>query len=395
MTIAEVAASTGSVGDQRELQDRLLRQVDAVADVIAAGTEYANRERQLAPEVVQALADAHLFSMLAPARHGGLGANAQTASAVVEAVARRCGSAAWVTMITNGGNFYASRFPQQAQEDVYGPNPGARLASVTSLASTFTETEGGYIVNGRWPFSSGIMHDDWAVLGNAEFQAILPIGDVTIEKTWETVGLRGTGSHTTVVEDVFVPSHRVATFKKVMGYDACTDPGLPAELRLPIVETSALLLGSVIVGIGQHGCQLVSELGRKRPIMMTPYEKAADSQAFQASLGECIMRVESGRLHLAEVARTLDAAAAKAEMLSDEQLVRTRAGVAHGTRLVTLAIDELMNLAGSSSYATASPLAQVWRDAHTGASHAVLSARVNYEWVGLAAVNPDFQVFKP
>lgn len=390
----EPAVATRSAASAR-LEAELVRRVHAIGPVIAAGVGHANTERELAPEVVAALAEAELFSMTTPVRYGGLGAGAQMMSNVIQTVAQYDGSAAWVVMITNGGNLYTSRFPTLAQDDVFGANPGARVASVTSMDCTFTPTDGGIVLSGRFPFSSGIVHDDWAILGNAERQALVPKERYRIEKTWDTVGMRGTGSHTTVVEDVFVPDHRVIEFTRLMGYGACTDPEVPAELRLAPLEGSALIIASVVVGLGRAMCSLLTDLAGRRLIPMSPYTKAADSQVNRAKLGEGMMRMESARLHLAEAARVLDAAAASAEMPPDDVLFRLRANIAHAVRIVTSALDDLMYMGGASGFANASPLQQVWRDANAGARHAVTNAFVNYEWLGAAAVDPEVVAFKP
>lgn len=399
MTTLETDLHTGRHGARSaasvELEAKLLARVADIADVIAGGTPYANEHRHLAPEVVDALADAELFSMFTSARFGGLGADAQTISAVLQAVARSCGSAAWVTMITNGGNFYATRFPDVALSDVYTDNPGARLAAVTSMDCTFEPTDGGYIVTGRWPYSSGITHDHWAVLGNATLQGIISCNDMTIEETWDTVGMRGTGSHTAVLDHVFVPEHRVLPMAQIMGYGMCTDPDAPAELRLAPLETSLLILASVVVGLGQRACEIIAQGAPKRFVIMSPYQNAAESPVYRAVLGECLMRVETARLHLAESARVLDDAAIRGEMPSDHVLIRTRANICHAVRSVTTALDDIMYLGGAGAFASSSPLQQVWRDANTGARHGVLNAFVNYEWLGSVAVNPEMPIFKP
>ena len=105
--------------------DVLVERVALIGDTISSGTSFATVKSRLAPEVVDALADAEIFSMLTPARLGGLGVDVRTATAVIAAVARHCGSAGWVVMIVNGSNSYVGRFPEETQQAVFGSNPGA------------------------------------------------------------------------------------------------------------------------------------------------------------------------------------------------------------------------------------------------------------------------------
>lgn len=372
-------------GDAHVLVDR----VERIGGVLAAGTSYATRESRLAPEVVEALAGAELFSMLTPARLGGLGVDVETASQVIAAVARHCGSAAWVVMIVNGSNSYVARFPEEAQQAVFGDNPGARFAQVLSPAATVTPTGDGYLLSGRWGFASGILHDDWAMIGNAERLAIVPVSDLQVEHTWDTLGMRGSGSHTIVAEELFVPAHMTAPFSTVMGSEQCNDPEAPVHVRYAPLPASAVLVGSVLVGLGQAACDLVATASSTRSVIMSRHATQAASETFRSVLGESVLRVETARLHVAETARAVDAAAAAAVLLPGDEQGRLAANVAHAARMVTRTMDDLMYLGGASAFASSSPLGQIWRDVNTGARHGVLNPFVNYESVGSGLVEED------
>lgn len=371
--------------------DVLLSRVDRIADVLAAGTAHATRASRLAPEVIDALAEAELFSMLTPARFGGLGVDVQTASKVIAAVARHCGSAAWVVMIVNGSNSYVARFPEEAQEATFGANPGARFAQVLSPAATITSKRDGYVLNGRWGFASGILHDHWAMIGNADRLAIVPVSELQIDHTWDTIGMRGSGSHTIVAEDLFVPAHMTAAFSTVMGSEQCNDATAPVHVRYAPLPASAVLVGSVLVGLGQAACDLVAAGAINRSVVMSRHPNQAASDTFRSVLGEAVLRIETARLHVAETARAVDAAASAAVLLSGEEQGRLAANVAHAARMVTRAMDDLMYLGGASAFANASPLGQIWRDVNTGARHGVLNPFVNYESVGRGLVETEVE----
>ncbi|MEU9888897.1 acyl-CoA dehydrogenase family protein [Sphaerisporangium sp. NPDC051011] len=374
--------------------DLLVSRVERIADVLAAGTAYAIRESRLAPEVIEALGQAELFSMLTPARFGGLGVDVQTAGQVIRAVARHCGSAAWVVMIVNGSNSYVGRFPEEAQQETFGAKASARFAQVLSPAATLKPVDGGYLLTGRWGFASGILHDDWAMLGNAERLVIVPASAVRVEVTWDTIGMRGSGSHTIVTDELFVPEHMTAPFGTVMGTEQCNDSDAPVYTRYAPLPASAVLVGSVLVGLGEAACQAVAKGSVNRAVVMSRHASQADSETFRAVLGECALRVESARLHVAETARVVDEAAESAALLPPARLGVLAANVAQAARMVTTAVDDLMYLGGASAFANSSRLGQIWRDVNTGARHGVLNPFVNYEAAGGTLVDPALEAPK-
>lgn len=369
--------------------DLLIDRVAAIADVIASGTAHATANSELAPEVVEALADAELFSMLTPARFGGLGVDVRTASRVISAVARHCGSAAWVVMIVNGSNAYVGRFGEQAQKATFGADPGARFAQVLSPGATLEAVDGGFEVTGRWGFASGVLHDHWAMIGNAETMAIVPVSDVTIERTWDTIGMRGSGSHTIVADHLFVPESMTAPFATVMGNEQCTDSSAPVHVRYAPLPASAVLVGSVLVGLGEAACAAVAAQAQTKYVVMSKHATQVESETFRHALGEARLKIESARLHVQETARVVDEAAEAALLPAPAEMSRLAANIAHAARNVTTAMDDLMYLGGASSFGNASRLGQIWRDVNTGARHGVLNPFVNYEAAGSGLVDED------
>ncbi|WGY00386.1 acyl-CoA dehydrogenase family protein [Nocardioides sp. QY071] len=367
----------------------LLSRVDEIADVIAAGTAHATAHSELAPEVVDALAGAGLFSMLTPARFGGLGVDVSTASQVIAAVARHCGSAAWVVMIVNGSNSYVGRFGEAAQQATFGSDAGARFAQVLAPGAVIEPVAGGYEVTGRWGFASGVLHDHWAMIGNAERLVIVPTSSVEIERTWDTIGMRGSGSHTIVTDRLFVPEEMTAPFASVMGNEQCTDAAAPVHTRYAPLPASAVLVGSVLVGLGEAACAAVAAQARTKYVVMSKRPTQVESETFRHALGEARLRVETARLHVAETARAVDEAAEAAVLPAPADLSRLAANVAHAARMVTTAMDDLMYLGGASAFAHSSALGRIWRDANTGARHGVLNPYVNYEAAGSGLVDVE------
>jgi 3-hydroxy-9,10-secoandrosta-1,3,5(10)-triene-9,17-dione monooxygenase len=115
--------------------------------------------------------------------------------------------------------------PEQAQIDVWGDDPGAVASSSLAPRETARPVQGGWRLSGRFPFSSGCEHAQWAIIGaRAPDEAgnqptrymLIPIQEIDILDDWHVLGLRGTGSRTLVLRDVFVPAHRTVLLGALM-----------------------------------------------------------------------------------------------------------------------------------------------------------------------------------
>ena len=116
-------------------------------------------------------------------------------------------------------------FPEKLQEEVWGSDPDATASSSIAPFGRTEEVEGGVTFSGEMGWSSGCDHAEWAILGfrrkNAEGTqdycfAVLPSSDYEIRDDWYAIGMRGSGSKTLIVENAFVPEHRIQKAKDMM-----------------------------------------------------------------------------------------------------------------------------------------------------------------------------------
>jgi len=105
------------------------------------------------------------------------------------------------------------------QQEVWGEDHDTWTASPYALIGKARRVDGGFILSGQWPFSSGTDHCKWAVIGgmaesepgvfNVPYHFCLPRADYEIlQDSWNVMGLCGTGSKDLVVNEVFVPEYR-------------------------------------------------------------------------------------------------------------------------------------------------------------------------------------------
>ncbi|MCP2168603.1 acyl-CoA dehydrogenase family protein [Goodfellowiella coeruleoviolacea] len=394
---------TNSRTDPRELRTELVDRVHKFGPIFADGVAEGERERRLPDATVRAIDDAQLSMLWTASGYGGLETDVRTLSEVTKALSHYCPSTSWVVNNINGSNLLATKFSRAAQDEVFGDNPGAKLASVFAAAGTAVRTEGGYLLTGTWPYATGILHDDWAILVAKEvdldgepvgaLSMLVPAADITVEDTWRTVGMRATGSHTVVLRETFVPEHRVISGQVQRGRENAADLTLPPLLRTAAIAAMAVICASVVVGIGQAALAVVVDRAPGRGIAPSHrYTRQPDSQTFVSEIGRTALTIDAAELHVNRAADAIDAAATSASPLAEHDLRRIRGDVGQAVNLVTVALDELMWAHGAGAFAESNPLQQYWRDANTAARHAMLNPRLGRELYGGAFFGLDLVV---
>jgi 3-hydroxy-9,10-secoandrosta-1,3,5(10)-triene-9,17-dione monooxygenase len=157
--------------------------------------------------------------------------------------------------------------------------------------------------------------------------ALIPIDALDIDETWDMAGMRGTGSHTLVADDVFIPDHRMRHFGAVLG-----GPPEAAEplYRVPLGSMPLMLVGPML-GSAQAAFDLVmATVAAGKPMAMSNYSRLADSPSVQAALADAATSIDTARLHLYRSADAIDATAAAGGAF--EPLERARIRMTRGTR---------------------------------------------------------------
>jgi 3-hydroxy-9,10-secoandrosta-1,3,5(10)-triene-9,17-dione monooxygenase len=362
----------------------------------------ADANRRLPDSVVAALADAGLFRLLTPTRFGGYEADVRTVVEVMEALGEADGSAAWQVGIVAGSQWVACHFSERAQREIFGPGPDVQFAG-SLRPHPARRDEGGLRVSGRWPYASGSAHAQWAILGVAvtddsgqpdgqpdPLMCVVPFGDLTTEDTWHTVGMRGTSSNTLVADDVFIPEHRIVRAEELLrGPATATDTSL---YTMDFVPFGPLLLFAPILGLGQAALSLAIAAAREKPLAHTFFTHQSDSVGVQVQIAEAALKLQTARLHAYHVADIVDGDVARGTQSGHDIRARAMAECGYAAQQVLGAIDVLVNVHGAGSFAKASPMQQIWRDANTAARHAGLNAHVGLEVLGKALLGVQGRV---
>lgn len=332
--------------------------------------------RSLPDETVQDLKDARIFKIMQPAKYGGLELGFDVLSEVAHQLGTGCGSAAWVTVVLNGGWFLAS-FPEQAAEDVWGDDPDALVGGVLAPTTQVSRADGGWRLSGRWPYSSGVDHCRWNIVGGFDLRPdappdirlfLLPASDYTVDDTWFTLGLRGTGSKTTVVDNAFVPDHRTLSLGLLReGRGPGTEVFTSAFYRVPFGVFFPLAIASPVLGIAEAALEYWKQGALRR--MLPGGEAVAKQPSTQLVWAESSAEVDSARLLVQrDIALATQLAHDRVTPPPERRATAWRDG-AYAVLLCARATQRLFSNAGGQVLSEQDPLQRCWRDIYTAQSH--------------------------
>ncbi len=256
----------------------------------------------------ETIADFHRTGILRavqPRRFGGYQASFGVCSRIIEILAEGCAASAWIYAVLGEHQWILACMPERAQEDLWGDDPLALAASSLAPRETARATSAGWRLSGRYPFSSGCLHAGWAIIGaRCEDAAgnrptrylLVPMDQIEIIDDWEVLGLRGTGSRSLVLRDVFIPAHRGVLLRDLLDG---TTPGAEAHPDYPLLRAPRGLLApfalpAVAFTLARRALDMVALAQRTRLSRGTRVVR--DSEVTQLELGEAAAEIETAIL---------------------------------------------------------------------------------------------------
>jgi 3-hydroxy-9,10-secoandrosta-1,3,5(10)-triene-9,17-dione monooxygenase len=367
--------------------DGLLERIAAIRPILEKNADQTETDRRVVEENITALKDAGAFKIMVPQRYGGWQSDIRTKLEVSREIAKGCGSTAWVTALMNVCSFFTGLMGEQAQADVWGPDPDARVAGVFNPTATSRKVDGGIIVTGAWNWASGSYHADWSFVGVPIMSeagellypamALIPNSDITIEDTWFTAGMRGTGSNTIHADEVFVPEHRLHWVPGLLNHEYATPFTDEALYRSEFIPVAALILVGPQLGLAQAALDYVIEKGHKRGIAYSEYELQRDAPTFQLAIAKAATLVDTAHLFAYRAAADIDDAAKVGRVMTYAERARVRNDTGHAAESAREAIRVLCSAHGASSFAEASPMQRMWRDSEIASRHAVVAPEIS------------------
>lgn len=304
MTMATAPVSAGWPEARAALRQALLDAVTAVRPTLAADGDAAEAARTLPTASVEALRDAGLFGLKAPRALGGAEADPVTQIDVIEALSYIEPAAGWCAFIGAGALSLTAYLPDAAVARMWGAGRMPTLAGLV-MPGQARRVEGGYQVNGRWSWASGVRHADWVAVhvlvpatasheAPASRMVFLPASAVTLHDNWHVSGLKGTGSCDFTIEDQFVAE----TFSFDLRALRPQRGGPLYRIGLPGLIANEL--GAFAVGVARRAIDEMIAQSRARARGYAGKALVSGRAVFQHRLGEADFRLRAARALLVE-----------------------------------------------------------------------------------------------
>ncbi len=341
----------------------VLSRATEIADLARGMADEIDSARRLPAELVEALRDSGLLRAGAPVEVDALELPAGTALRCAEEVARGDASAGWCVSIGITSTLLVAYLPPASRDELFGGGRGL-AAGVWAPQGRARRVPGGVVVSGRWAFCSGITHADvlfaGCVLEDKPAVVALPTDQLEILDTWHTLGLRGTGSHDSVADEVFVPDERVLSI-----FDG---PVINRPLyRFPPFGFFAACITAAALGNARAAIENFVDLAATKKGVAASRTLAERStiQAAVATAESALQAARAGYYQAIEEAWR----ASEVGPVSLAARTRLRLAATHGVRVSADVVRTMYDLAGGSAIYDGAPLQRRLRDAFTATAH--------------------------
>ncbi|WP_199749131.1 acyl-CoA dehydrogenase family protein [Amycolatopsis sp. WAC 01376] len=385
-------------------REQLVRRISELRPSLRDKAGWAEENRRLHDDTIDALADAGVFKLRTPKRYGGFEADTATLLDVAAEMGRADGSTAWTAAVYWIPTWMASQFPDEVQDEVFS-TPDVRVCGTLSPTAMATPADGGVVINGKWGFISGAHHAHWqeviAVLVGGEgepypIMALVPMSDLLIVDDWHTSGLKGTGSVSTVAKEVFVPQERIMPLPAMLQgqYSSVRNADAPIY-RAPLLPVaSASSVGSVL-GMGNAAKEFFLKRLPNRKITYTAYESQREAPLTHLQVASASLKLDAAEFHGKRLTSLVDTKSVDGTSWKLEERAQARADMGAVCALVKEAVDIFSTASGGSSIYTDVLMQRIQRDVQAVNLHALMHPDTNTELYGrvLCGLEPNTLYF--
>jgi alkylation response protein AidB-like acyl-CoA dehydrogenase len=371
--------------------DELIGRARAMVPEIRELAEKTEENRGLFPHIVEKIRAAELLRTCRPREFGGFEYDGEVALKIALTISAACASTGWTVNGAVSNGLSLAHWPIEAQREVWEGDADVFTFACFAPTGSATPVPGGYRLTGRWSFASGCDISAWGKLG-AMIQRpdgppegaffLLPVEDCEIVDNWFVCGLSGTGSKDIVVEDLFVPEHRVLRFADTR---AGTSPGARHHdnpiYRIPLLMLGASMLASTAIGAAKGALDAYLDMttGRTtRGALAGGGLRMKEFATVQLRLADAAASVEAAELILLTDMRNAMEKLRAGEEITVSDRIRARRNQAYATKLAVQAVEALNASTGGYGLHLDNPVQRAWRDANAVARHVSL----NWDAVG-------------
>ncbi|MEV7858545.1 hydroxylase [Streptomyces hirsutus] len=349
---------------------------------------------RVSDEVAAVLRESGVIRMLQPRDFGGFESHPTEFLRTAYEIGQRNGAAGWITGVVGVHPHELAQGDPRMQREIWGEDPDTWVASPYAPMGRARPVEGGYVFNGRWPFSSGTDHCQWVMIGGLitdqegdvtdreTIHFVIPRSDYEIlHESWDVIGLRGTGSKDIVVKDAFVPEHRLIRTNPVTDGSAGSIAGRNAPLySMPrnVVFSGAVTTATIALAQGTLAAYV--KWTRERSSRFG----SASRDPFQLSvLAPAAADIDASIGHvLHDMDRAFDIVSS-GRLLTLSERAEIRRNQVSASHRAAAAADEIFKVSGGSQLHAKNPMQRMWRDCQSALHHVQNYAGPLYQAYGM------------
>ena len=382
--------------------DEALRRAESLIPLLKLHADESEKLTHMAPAVLKALHETGLLRYMQPKRWGGMELDFVSVFDLPEMLGRGDASAAWTFTNLAAHHRLLALWDPKAQEEIWGDNPDMLIASGIAFAQgKARKVDGGYVINGRWGFSSGVDVSTWNMLACQVIDSdkvvdyrmcLVPLPEFEVIDDWQTLGMRGTGSRTVQCKDIFVPAHRaVSMYTQAPGFEY---PGwkvnTAAQYRIPLSGFGGTGIGGSMSGNARAMLDAAIDMVKARSTAYTG-AKMRDFQTVQLRIGMAGAKIDAARHLMRNDCIEAQNALEAGRGIDIPTRLRYKRNSAAGTKLVTEAVESLFEMAGANGIYDSAPMQRMYRDAKAGGAHINFNVDVNLSPWALVSLGGEFK----
>jgi alkylation response protein AidB-like acyl-CoA dehydrogenase len=378
-----------------------------LAPLLTAVADEIEARRELPERVVEALIEGGFFRLLLPRSLGGAELHPLTYVQVLEEIAKAEPSTAWCLGQNSGCSMSAPYLDPAVAREIFGP-PRGILAWGPDLpgAGRGIAVEGGIRVTGRWGFATGSRHATWLGAHVPIFEpdgtprlgpngrpfvrtVLFPKSSAEIIDNWQVIGLRGTGSDSYAVKDLFVPQ------KYTLSRDneaERREPGLLYRFTSGMVY--AMGFSNVSLGIARGALEAFIELARDK-IPRGARKTLRENNVIQSDVAQCEARLRSARAFIHTTLREMWEEAEEKGDFGRDKHWQLRLAATWAIQQARDVVVTVYNAAGATAIFNENPFERRLRYIHAGTQQGQ-GRPIHFETVGqiILGLPPEGRMFR-
>jgi alkylation response protein AidB-like acyl-CoA dehydrogenase len=376
----------------------LVERARALAPLITSEADEIERTRRLTGPVVSALVENGLYRALLPKSFGGSEAPLGIFMQMQEEIAKADASTAWCLGQCGVCAMTAAYLEADAANEIFNVAPG--ILAWGAIAHEVQVVPGGYKASARWDFASGSRQASWLGAhvrvveadgkprrktdGSPEIRTILfPVTSATMYDVWDVIGLRGTGTDSYSVENLFIPEKFAALRDDP---SALREKGPLYQLTTNMVFSMGFAATSL--GVARATLDAATELSRKK--LPQGLSAMRDNNAVQGLIGRTEGNLRAARAYLYATAAEVWADLARGEALTEAHRIAIRLAATWTIHQATAVVDTAYHMAGATAVFSANKFERRFRDMHAIAQQ-IQARDTHYEDAGRVILSGNLQ----